>query len=68
MRYFDDPCQMTSEQRCSEIATILAAGLLRLKKHAESSPETQRVCNNLSKSSTSGLEVPGETRLTVRAG
>ena len=68
MRHFDDPGQMTAEQRSHEIASILAAGLLRLKKHADFSAKFRQVCRNPQESATGGLEVSGETRLSGRAG
>ncbi len=68
MRHFDDPGQMTAGQRFQKIASTLATGLPRWKKCAEFSLESRRVCRNHPESATSGLEEPGETRLTVRAG
>ena len=53
---------LTPEQRREQIAAILARGLLRTlqqsRPHADSAAETLEF-------STEGLEVPGETRLSV---
>ena len=68
MRHFDDPGQMTAEQRSHEIASILAAGLLRLQQRPTSSPESGRTCQDPSESGTSGLELPAQKGLSVRAG
>ena len=68
MRHFDDPGQMTAGQRFNEIASILATGLLRLKKSPESLLESRQICEDFPESDTSALEDCGETRLTVRAG
>ncbi|MBC8356410.1 MAG: hypothetical protein H8E66_30900 [Planctomycetes bacterium] len=47
MRSFDDPSQLTPDQQFRELASILAAGVLRLRKQqllagrsAEPTPET----------------------------
>ena len=68
MRHFDDPGHMTAGERFHEIASILAAGLLRWKKCAEFSLESRQICQDSPESDASGLEDCGETRLTVRAG
>jgi hypothetical protein len=47
MRSFDDPSSMTPDERFSEIATILAGGVLRLHARAALSD------NNLEKSPNS---------------
>lgn len=67
MRLLDDPSSLTTDDRFSEVATILAAGVLRL--HARAA----RSGNNLDQAKTpnsgpSGLEVSGETVLTVHCG
>jgi hypothetical protein len=65
MRSFDDPSSMTPDERFSEIAAILAGGVLRLHARAAFSN------NNPEKSSdsaTSGLEVPEKTVLSVHCG
>ena len=64
MRYFDDPGQMTSEQRFNEIASILAAGLLRLKKRAETLTDFSHPSQDSPGSGTSGLEVSAQKGLT----
>jgi len=51
---------MSSQQRLSEIATILARGVLRLK--------TSRLPQNSSDSTTDPLEVSGDSRLSVTTG
>lgn len=59
---FGPPLDLTPEQRREQVAAILARGLLRTLQHArslaDSSPETLEF-------SPSGLEVPGDTRLSV---
>ncbi len=64
MRSIDDPFSMTRQQRRGEVASILAAGILRLHVRAaisdgpkvpEISPDSPSAC----------LEVPGETVLSV---
>ena len=61
MHHTDDPGQMTADQRLHEIAAILARGVLRWQKSAADSGNRQ----NPAKSATAGLEVSGETRLSV---
>lgn len=39
MRPFDDPAELTSDERLSEVAGILAAGILRLHIRAALSPD-----------------------------
>jgi hypothetical protein len=63
------PSELSSEQRRREVAGILAAGVLRLRKlrlladePAESPPQTS------AKSPTGRLEVSGETVLSVESG
>ena len=68
MRYFHDPGQMTAEQRYNEIVAILAAGLLRLQQRPAPLPESGRVCQDSPESGTSGLELPAQKGLSVRAG
>jgi len=71
MRHIDDPGQMAADQRLHEIATILAHGLLRWKKRANSATDSGKsggIRQNPPKSGPGGLEVSGETRLSVRAG
>ena len=58
-----DPESMTPDERRLEVASILACGLLRRVRTAKSAesppPETS------SKARRNGLDVPGETRLSV---
>jgi len=71
MRHIDDPGQMTADQRLHEIAAILARGFLRWKKRAKSATDSGKFATtsqNPPKSAPGGLEVSGETRLSVRAG
>jgi len=71
MRHIDGPGQMTADQRLNEIAAILARGFLRWKKHAKSATDSGKsagIRQNPPKSGPGGLEVSGETRLSVRAG
>ena len=59
---FNPLLDLTPEQRREQVAAILARGLLRTLQqtpsHADSAPETLEF-------SPSGLEVPGDTRLSV---
>jgi len=71
MRHIDNPGQMTADQRLNEIAAILARGFLRWKKLAKSATDSGKFATtsqNSPKSGQGGLEVSGETRLSVRAG
>ncbi len=71
MRRIDDPGQMTADQRFHEIAAILARGFLRWKKRAKFAADSGKfpeIHQNPSESGPGGLEVSGETRLSVRAG
>ena len=57
---------MPAEERCREVAAILARGILRLRRNARiggniHAPESQDFSEN-------GLELPGETRLSVSDG
>lgn len=56
----DDPDQMTPQQRFDEIATILAAGILRLRRHCCA---TQPTIAANTESDQNCLEVFGETPL-----
>ena len=61
MRPIDDPSSLTPDERFTEVAGILAGGILRL--HARAAlPE------NLSETGSPGLEVPDETVLSVHSG
>ena len=54
MDFLDDPAEMSPSERLSEVAAILAAGYLRLRRHPElaAAPETAE----------SRLDTPGEPR------
>jgi hypothetical protein len=69
MRPFDDSL-LTPDERRSEVATILATGVLRL--YARSLPATDPVSHsvpeNPAESASSCLEVPEETVLSVHNG
>lgn len=70
MRPIDDSSFLTPDERRAEVASILAAGVLRLHVRAAipddasvpSDPETAAESGSL------GLEVPGETVLSVHNG
>jgi len=71
MRHINDPGQMTTDQRFHEIAAILARGFLRWKKRVKSATDSGKLAEirqNPPESGPDGLEVSGETRLSVRAG
>ena len=57
-----DPAQMTPEQRMEEVASILAAGALRLRRHAFP-PPPPTLSEFPPESTANGLEVSAETRL-----
>ncbi len=57
-----DPDSMTSEERRLEVASILAGGLLRRVRMAETADVSPEI---VSKESETGLDVPAETRLSV---
>jgi hypothetical protein len=61
-----DPTRLSPDERFREAATILAAGILRLRQN--SALPSGNAEENLAKSSPHGLEVPAETRLSVRVG
>ncbi|MCX7429091.1 MAG: hypothetical protein NTW96_26135 [Planctomycetia bacterium] len=67
MRSIDDPSFLTPDERLSEVASILAAGVLRL--HARSAfPADNRGPGESPNSAPSGLEVSEETVLSVQRG
>jgi hypothetical protein len=41
MEFLDDPEEMTPEQRLSEVACILAAGYIRLRRSRDSAPSAE---------------------------
>lgn len=57
---------LSPEQRLKNIAAILATGILRLQRRSalNSAPDSETETNLFAK----GLEVPAETRLSVRVG
>ncbi len=61
MRPIDDPSFLTPDERFTEVAGILAGGILRL--HARTA-----LPDNSTDSGSSGLEVPDETVLSVHSG
>ena len=61
-----DRTRPSSDDRLSEAAAILAAGVLRLRQRAALPAE--RDGKNPAKQPPDGLEVPAETRLSVRVG
>ncbi len=69
MRPIDD-APLSPDQRCAEVAKLLAAGVLRLHTPAalpaNSAPRPAR--ENPAKSAAPGLEVPDETVLSVHNG
>ena len=58
-----DPERMTAEERRREVAAILANGLLRRLRAAESAAASP--VKTVSKGSKTGLELPAQTRLNV---
>ena len=70
MRPFDDSLSMTPEERRSAVASILAAGILRLHTRAALTPATASspADENPAKSTSPRLEVSDETVLSVHNG
>ena len=66
MRFETPPHEMTPGQRLQQIAAILALGVLRLWKARRSSGTPTSA--ETPESAPAGLEVPAETRLSVRVG
>jgi hypothetical protein len=65
----NEPDPMTAEERLHAIATILAAGVLRLRALAALPDRTVLSAPKiLTESGPNCLEVPGETRLSVQDG
>lgn len=64
--YDDTAADSTPERRLAEIASILAAGILRLHKRFALPTEKGQII--APESSPEGLELPDETRLSVCAG
>ncbi len=61
-----DPDPLTSDQRLSEVATILATGILRLQSRA--ALPASHAQKNLPESPSQRLELPDETVLSVHNG
>ena len=61
-----DLTRLSPEERFREVAGILAAGILRLPQRSALFPENAE--KNVAESSPDGLELPAETRLSVRVG
>ena len=69
MPRLEDPSELTPQQRRREIAEILAAGVLRLRKLRMLGPgQPSTPPKTVAESSTDRLEVSGETALSVRPG
>lgn len=67
MRPIDDPSRLTPDERLSEVAGILAAGILRLRARAAlpDKPGDSDGPENPGERGVSCLEVPEETVLSV---
>jgi hypothetical protein len=69
MRPFHPPSELSPEQRRREVAGILAAGVLRLRKLRVLAGEPAETPQETSAESATGrLEVSGETVLSVESG
>jgi hypothetical protein len=70
MRSIDDPDLLTPDQRLAEVASILAAGVLRLHSRVAIADDAEQhsAPGNLGKSDSPGLAVPDETVLSVHNG
>jgi len=69
MRSLYAPSELSSEQRRREVAGILAAGVLRLRKLRLLAGEPTELPRQTSAESPTGrLEVSGETVLSVESG
>jgi hypothetical protein len=58
--------QLTSDDLLREVAAVLAAGLLRLQDRPD--PAQHLAPEKPSESGPDGLEVPGQTSVSVQAG
>ena len=67
MRSVDDPSVLTPDERFSEVASILAAGVLRLHARAALSVSNAGREKSLD-SGPAGLDVPEKTVLSVHCG
>jgi hypothetical protein len=70
LRNFEKASDLTADQRRGEIASLLAAGILRLWSRAALPPvgSTSPASEKAENSSPNCLEVPGETRLSGHGG
>jgi len=69
MPRLEDPSELTPQQRRREVAEILAAGVLRLRKlRMLASGQPTSPPKTVADSSTGRLEVSDETVLSVRSG
>ncbi len=59
MSLSQDETEMTPDERLIQVASLLAAAILRMR------PPTPSICGNLSTPSNSGLELVSESLLTV---
>jgi hypothetical protein len=66
MRPIDDPNHLTPDQRRDEVASILAAGILRL--HARAALSSEKVPEKSPELASAHLEVSAETVLSVHNG
>lgn len=62
----DDAANLTPQARFEEIASILATGILRLRRRLVL--PVPKVPKLVPESRPEGLDVPAETRLSVRVG
>ena len=60
MDFLDDPAEMSPSERFSEVAAILAAGYLRLRRHPDLAPAPE--------TAESRLDSRGEPRPPLGAG
>ena len=61
-----DSTRLSPDERFREVAAILAAGITRLRQSSALPSENTK--KNRAESPPDSLEVPGETRLSVRVG
>jgi hypothetical protein len=66
MKDLNDAADMTPDERMEEVASLLATGILRLRRRSALPAASD--LKILPESLPDGLEVPVETRLSVRAG
>ena len=69
MRPLYDPSELSPEQRCRELAGILAAGWLRLRNRRLLAGQPAKISRETSaESAAERLEVSGETVLSDQSG